>query len=101
MHSKLLSVRRAATLSGIALSAVLTIHAQAAPPVLEGKTAEQAFKNIQVLKGTPAEQLNQTMHLISSLPKPSRRKVSRQSQSCILLIRMRLHLVLLVELSTI
>jgi photosynthetic reaction center cytochrome c subunit len=64
MHRKLISVRRAITLSGIALSAVLIVHAQGAPPVLEGKTAEQFFKNIQVLKGTPAEQLNQTMHLI-------------------------------------
>lgn len=64
MHSKLLSVRRATTLSGMALSAVLFVHAQGAPPVLEGKTAEEFYKNIQVLKGTPAEQLNQTMHLI-------------------------------------
>ncbi len=29
-----------------------------------GKTAEQVYKNIQVLKGVPAEQLNDAMHVI-------------------------------------
>jgi photosynthetic reaction center cytochrome c subunit len=63
MQNTILSAQRAATVVGIALSAVLLAHAQGAAPI-EGKTAEQVYKNIQVLKGTPAEQLNQSMHLI-------------------------------------
>jgi hypothetical protein len=43
---------------------VVSVHAQA--PALEGKTAEQAYKNIQVLNGTPAVELNQSMHLIKA-----------------------------------
>ena len=31
-----------------------------------GQTAEQQFKNIQVLKGTPAGELNQSMHVINA-----------------------------------
>ena len=31
---------------------------------MEGKTAEQVYKNIKVLKGTPADQLNLAMHLV-------------------------------------
>jgi hypothetical protein len=30
----------------------------------EGKTAEQVYKNIKVLQGTPANELNQSMHLM-------------------------------------
>jgi len=33
-------------------------------PANEGKTAEQVYKNIKVLQGTPANQLNQSMHLM-------------------------------------
>ena len=33
-------------------------------PANEGKTAEQVYKNIQVLQGTPANELNQSMHLM-------------------------------------
>lgn len=32
---------------------------------LDGKTAEEVYKNIQALKGTPASELDQTMHLIA------------------------------------
>src|SRR5579883_2931984 len=30
----------------------------------QGKTAEQVYKNIKVLNGTPADQLNLAMHLV-------------------------------------
>jgi hypothetical protein len=33
-------------------------------PTNEGKTAEQVYKNIKVLQGTPANELNQSMHLM-------------------------------------
>jgi hypothetical protein len=33
-------------------------------PANEGKTAEQVYKNIKVLQGTPANELNQSMHLM-------------------------------------
>ena len=42
------------------------VHAQGAPQSMEGKTAEQVYKNIKVLTGTPADQLNPAMHLIRS-----------------------------------
>ncbi len=42
-------------------------HGQAGPaPSMAGKTTEQAFKNIQVLKGVPAEQLVPAMQFISA-----------------------------------
>jgi photosynthetic reaction center cytochrome c subunit len=40
--------------------------AQAPPPSLAGKKAEEAYKNIQVLKGTPADQLIPSMQFISA-----------------------------------
>ena len=33
-------------------------------PANEGKTAEQVYKNIKALQGTPANELNQSMHLM-------------------------------------
>lgn len=39
-------------------------HGQGGPAPTEGKTAEQVYKNIQVLKGTPADELVQSMHLL-------------------------------------
>jgi hypothetical protein len=33
-------------------------------PANEGKTAEQVYKNIKVMQGTPANELNQSMHLM-------------------------------------
>ena len=39
---------------------------QGPAPSLAGKTADQAFKNIQVLKGTPADQLIPAMQFISA-----------------------------------
>jgi photosynthetic reaction center cytochrome c subunit len=41
-------------------------NAPAAPAADAPKTAEQAFKNIQVLKGTPADQLQPAMQFISN-----------------------------------
>jgi hypothetical protein len=41
-----------------------TMAAQQAPASPQVKTAEQQFKNIQVLKGTPADQVVVGMHLI-------------------------------------
>jgi photosynthetic reaction center cytochrome c subunit len=48
--------------AGLILAATLLAHAQG--PAADGKTAEQVYKNIKVLTGTPASQLNQSMHLI-------------------------------------
>ncbi len=48
--------------AGLIFGATLLAHAQG--PAAEGKTAEQVYKNIKVLTGTPASQLNQAMHLI-------------------------------------
>jgi len=64
MVNPVLCVRRAVTVAGLVLAAVLLAHTQGAPVSTEGKTAEQVYKNIQVLKGTPADQLVQSMHLL-------------------------------------
>ena len=45
------------------LAAMASASAQVSP-ANEGKTAEQVYKNIQVLQGTPANELNQSMHLM-------------------------------------
>ncbi len=47
-------------------AAVSGARAQNAAPADSGKTAEQVFKNIQTLKGVPAEQVQPTMQFISS-----------------------------------
>jgi photosynthetic reaction center cytochrome c subunit len=62
MYNLVLCLRRAVSIAGFALAATVLAHAQG--PNAAGKTAEQVYKNIQVLKGTPADQLNQSMHLI-------------------------------------
>jgi hypothetical protein len=46
------------------LAAALLAHAQGAAARADAKTAEQVYKNIKVLQGTPADQLIQSMHLI-------------------------------------
>jgi len=48
----------------LTLAAVLLTHAQAAPPSMEGKTAEQFYKSIKVLNGVPADQVIEAMHQI-------------------------------------
>jgi photosynthetic reaction center cytochrome c subunit len=45
------------------LAIFVPLHAQTAPA---GKTAEQVFKNIQVLQGTPSDQLSPAMQLIAA-----------------------------------
>ncbi len=41
-----------------------TLAAGAQQQSMQGKTAEQVYKNIKVLNGTPADQLNFAMHLV-------------------------------------
>lgn len=61
--------RKITTRGGLISAAVLSwvagggAHAQA--PARAGHKAEDAYKNIQALRGTPAEDFNQTMHLMS------------------------------------
>lgn len=62
MRNSRLCPRAIGLAAGLILGATLLAHAQG--PALDGKTAEQAYKNIKVLVGTPANQLNQAMHLI-------------------------------------
>jgi hypothetical protein len=65
MNDTLFSIRRAVSVLGLALAATLLAHAQqGGPGNMQGKTAEQVYKNIKVLTGTPADQLNESMHLI-------------------------------------
>jgi len=62
MRSTLVSLRMIAAVGGLVFAAALSLSAQGQS--MEGKTAEQAYKNIKVLKGTPADQLNLGMHLV-------------------------------------
>jgi hypothetical protein len=55
------NIRNAA---GLALAIACIAAAQQQPPTA-GKTAEQVFKNIQVLKGIPADQITPTMRVIA------------------------------------
>ena len=53
---------------GVAAALMLIVvglaSAQGVSLASEGKTAEQVYKNITALKGTPANELNQSMHLM-------------------------------------
>jgi hypothetical protein len=55
-------------LSGVSVVAVVLagtgLASAQVSPANEGKTAEQVYKNIKVLQGTPANELNQSMHLM-------------------------------------
>ena len=62
MPTRLFSARRAAAVFGLIIAS--TLGATAQQPSMEGKTAEQVYKNIKVLTGTPADQLNLAMHLV-------------------------------------
>lgn len=64
MFNSLNCLKRIAPVVVLAFAATLLAHAQGGPPTLEGKTAEQVYKNIKVLNGTPADQLNPAMHLV-------------------------------------
>jgi hypothetical protein len=48
----------------VALLAGAGLASAQVSPANEGKTAEQVYKNIKVLRGTPANELNQSMHLM-------------------------------------
>src|SRR6195256_2932619 len=50
--------------SVVGLRAVARLAPAQVSPANEGKTAEQVSKNIRVLQGTPANELNQSMHLM-------------------------------------
>ena len=62
MHSKSRALPVAA-IAACALALSVPAHAQPAPA---GKTAEQAFKNIQALQGTPADQVFPAMQFIAA-----------------------------------
>jgi len=64
VHKTLFSAHKIAGLAGLMLAGTLVAHAQGAPVSMEGKTAGQFYKNVQVIKDIPAEDLNQAMHLI-------------------------------------
>ena len=69
MSSTLVSMRRVSTAFSLVLVAALFAIGQQPPPPqplpqsLEGKTAEQVYKNIQVLQEIPADQLMPTMRV--------------------------------------
>jgi hypothetical protein len=50
--------------AGLALAHSPLASAQAVLSASEGKTADQVYKNITALRGTPANELNQSMHLM-------------------------------------
>jgi photosynthetic reaction center cytochrome c subunit len=63
MHGRV-ALRGAGVTLGLALAATLFSGAQQQPAAV--KTAEQQYKNIQVLKGMPLDQFNMSMHAISA-----------------------------------
>jgi Photosynthetic reaction centre cytochrome C subunit len=63
MRTKLISMKILAGAAVLALA--LASYAAAQQQNLEGKTAEQAYKNIKVLTGTPADQITPTMRTIA------------------------------------
>ena len=64
MRNSLVCLRKIGVVMGFILAAGLLAHAQGGPPSMEGKTAEQFYKNIKVLNGTPADQVIESMHQI-------------------------------------
>ena len=64
MRNSLLCLQKIGVLVGLILAPALLTHAQGGPPSMEGKTAEQFYKNIKVLNGTPADQVIESMHQI-------------------------------------
>src|SRR6266581_4591596 len=56
-------IHRGVSVTALVLAAAGSAAAQVSP-ANEGKTAEQVYKNIKVLTGTPANELNQSMHLM-------------------------------------
>ena len=64
MRNSLSCLQRIGVLTGLIFASVVIAWAQGAPPNMEGKTAEQFYKNIKAMNGTPADQLIESMHLI-------------------------------------
>jgi hypothetical protein len=64
MRNSAVCLKRIGMVMAITFAGTLLMQAQAGPANMEGKTAEQVYKNIKVLTGTPADQLNPAMHLI-------------------------------------
>lgn len=64
MRDSLVYLKKIGALMALMLAAVLYVNAQGGPPSMEGKTAEQFYKNIKVLNGVPADQVIESMHLI-------------------------------------
>jgi hypothetical protein len=64
MDGSIMLARRVSAVVGGILLAALFARAQQQPA--ENATAEQVYKNIQVLKGTPANELIQAMHLVKA-----------------------------------
>jgi photosynthetic reaction center cytochrome c subunit len=63
MHVKLTSTRILVSAAGLTLAIVCVAAAQ--QPPAPGAPAEQVYKNIQVLKGVPADQITPTMRVIA------------------------------------
>lgn len=66
MRHTSVSMRLIGGLVTSALAVLLGLSLRAQAPPLDGKTAGQAYKNIQVLQGTPATELMLSMHLMKS-----------------------------------
>lgn len=64
MRDSVMRVQRIGVIIGLIFVSVLVARAQGAPPNMDGKTAEQVYKNIKAMNGTPADQLIESMHLI-------------------------------------
>jgi photosynthetic reaction center cytochrome c subunit len=65
MHGGRVALRSAGVTLGLVLAAALFSGAQQQQPAAV-KTADQQYKNIQVLKGMPVDQFNLSMHAISA-----------------------------------
>ena len=64
MCSSLISLKKVGVLAALVFAAAILAHPQAGPPSMEGKTAEQFYKNIKVITGVPADQVIESMHQI-------------------------------------
>src|SRR4029077_2242570 len=64
MRNSAICLKRTGVVVALMLAGALLVRAQGGPPTMEGKTAEQFYKNIKVLNGTPADQVIESMHLI-------------------------------------
>ena len=64
MCQTFISMRRIGAVLASAYALVLVASVQAQAPPIESATAEQAYRNIKVLRGTPATELILSMHYI-------------------------------------